>query len=574
MEFENEMYGGAKPIYKSGSISRFELVCDMIQSSTRIECISYSSLKGFVFSVEGTPQFVSLTPQLFSNKKRNLELGKIILKFTLLTKDDKNKKLSSFEMDFKEVEDDDKKKEISKETDLEKDFKNESFTQLDIFTRSFQIGALSICPSILTRTVLENNEANIFLDFIESKLNDSDNNIEKNVINYIKEQVKNFSLGIIAMEYAEKFVLLNDFYKSYFKVGDISEKNEKIIKSLESYPDKSLESYPEKIFLNNVENIILYHRIALVLSNMLLLLFEFFYLHYDLHLNNVFVLNYEESPSCDNFLDLLNPRQKDNNLMSCSRMIDFGRVHKIKIIESKETEESERKKLFVSNEEGEIIEKEEKDVFSKYDEFIELITKESFDFNKQDDFNKASTFIEGFLKFMFDKDAEINNNNKRPQCFGIFYLGGLAEKNKEGYKLKLDKSKNRDYIFFLIIKYFRTIYKKPRMSDRTIYKKPRDEKKKPPRFQYFKDPEANNFKQIFNERDEDKILKEKGYTEHSLPGIFLNIGLDILEKKGVTSEKIKIQDTKLTIEPKMDKPFLENMNNIIKQLGGTIEFTI
>ena len=305
MEFENEMHGGAIPIGPLYGKSRFEFVCNMIQSATKIDCISYSSLKGFVFSIEGTPQFKSVTPQLFSNRKRILELGKIILKFTLLIKGETNKKLSPFEMEFKEVEDDDKKKVINKETDLEKDFKNESFTQLDIFTRSFQIGALSICPSILTRTVLENNEANIFLDFIESKLNDSAG-IEKKVITYMKKQVETYSLGIIAMEYAEKFVLLNDFYKSYFGT-DVSTKNDEII--------KSVKDSPEEKFLTGVNNIILYHRIALVLSNMLLLLFEFFYLHYDLHLNNVFVLNYEESPSCDNFLDLLNPRQKYNSLM-------------------------------------------------------------------------------------------------------------------------------------------------------------------------------------------------------------------------------------------------------------------
>jgi len=565
MEFENEMYGGAKPINRSGSISRFELVCDMIQSSTSIECISYSSLKGFVFSIEGTPQFVSLTPQLFSNKKRNLKLGKIILKFTLLTEGDKNEKLPEFEMDFKEVEDaeNNKKNKIIKETDLKHEFVKESFTQLDIFTRSFQIGTLSICPSILASTVLENTEANIFLDFIESSLGNSDNGIEKKVISYMKEQVKKYSLGIIAMEYAEKFVLLNDFYRPYFGT-DVSTKNKEII--------ESVKSFPEEKFLTDVNNIILYHRIALVLSNMLLLLFEFFYLHYDLHLNNVFVLDYEESSSCDNFLDLLNPNVGRLILMSCSRMIDFGRVHKIKTKQLEETEESERKKLFVSNEEGEIIEKEEKDVFSKYDEFIELITKKSsdsdkkdnFDFNKQDDFNKASTFIEGFLTFIFNKDSEINNNKGRPQCFGIFYLGGLAEKNKEGYKLKLDKSANRDYIFFLIIKYFKTIHEKITSITRSNEE----------RYKYFKGPKDNNFNQVFDTVKEKEILN-KGDTEHSLPAILLNIGLDILEKKGVTSDKIEIQDTKLKIsELTVDKPFLENINNIIKQLGGTIEFTI
>jgi len=556
METVNEMYGGAKPINTSSKTSRFELVCNMIQTATRIECVSYSSLKGFVFSVEGEPQFVSLTPQLFSDKKRNLKLGKIILKFTILEKGNKNYKLPEFEMDFKEVEDDekDKKNKINKETDLETVFYNESFTQLDIFTRSFQIGALSICPSILTRSVLENNEANIFLDFIESKLGISDNVIEKNVINYMKLHVQKYSLGIIAMEYAEKFVLLNDFYKSYFG-SDVSVKNNNII--------ASVKGSPEEIFLTGVDNIILSHRIALVLSNMLLLLFEFFYLHYDLHLNNVFVLNHGESSSCDNFLDLLSPNVERLILMSCSRMIDFGRVYKIET-NKPETEESERKKLIVSNEQGEIIEQKEKEVFSKYDEFIKLITEGSFDFNKQDDFNKASTMIEVFLRFIFEKDAEINKNG-RPQCFGIFYLGGLAEKTKDKYNLKLGKSVNRDYIFFLIMKYFKTINEKITSTTRS----------KEEKYKYFKDTKANNFKQVFDTVKEDKILKEEGYTEHSLPGIFLNIGLDMLEKKGVTSEKIKIENTKLTIsQPTVDTPFLENMNNVIKELGGTIEFTI
>jgi hypothetical protein len=253
-------------------------------------------------------------------------------------------------------------------------------------------------------------------------------------------------------------------------------------------------------------------------------------------------------------------------------MIDFGRVYKIETTTTTTTTDATKQKeskLFVSNEE--VKTPEERTLFSNYDKFIELITEASFDFNNENNehkFDKASTFIEGFLTFMFNKDAELNKNG-RPQCFGIFYLGGLAEKTKEGYKLRLDNLKNRNYIFFLIIKYFRTIHEKTRSNTS------RNEKEKEQRYKYVRATNTNNFKQVFDTVKEDEILKEEGYTEHSLPGIFLNIGLDILEKKGVTSEKIEIQNTKLTIsQPTVDKPFLENMNNVIKKLGGTIEFTI
>jgi hypothetical protein len=553
MEFENEMHGGAVPIKTNSKTSRFELVYNMIQSATKIECISYNSLKGFVFSVEGDPQFKSVTSQLFTTEKRNLNLGKIILKFTILKEGKSNDKLPVFKMDFKEVDEQSNEKspenkEINKETDKIDDFYKESFTQVDIFTRCFQIGKLSICPSVLTRTVIENAEANIFLDFFESKIDDSAD-IEKKVISYMKEQVEKYSLGIIAMEYADKFVLLNDFYKPIYKGFENKEILERIKNS------------PEKKFLTGLQkNIILLHRVALVLSNMLLLLFEFFYLHYDLHLNNVFVLDYNKSSSCDNFLDLLNPQ--NNTLSSCSRIIDFGRVYKIKTNESDEL----NKKIRDDKSDNIPTDETEKTLFSEYDEFIKLITE---NFNIETHFDEASNFIENFLTFIFIKDAEINKG--RPQCFGIFFLGGLAEKPRDGtYKLKLGKSANRDYIFFLIIKYFRTIYEKQKQKTqppRTV-KQPRDIT-----YKYNILRAQGSFTNIFNEKKEDELLK-KGDVEHSLPAILFNMGLDILEKKGVTSEKIKIQDTKLTIEPKMDELFLGNMNNVIKQLGGTIEFTI
>jgi len=556
MEFENEMYGGAVPINPNSKTSRFELVYNMIQSATKIECISYNSLKGFVFSVEGDPQFKSVTSQLFTTEKRNLNLGKIILKFTILKEGKSNDKLPVFKMDFKEVDEQSnekspKNKEINKETDKIKDFYIESFTQVDIFTRCFQIGTLSICPSVLTRTVIENAEANIFLDFFENKI-DGSSDIEKKVVSYMKEQVKKYSLGIIAMEYADKFVLLNNFYKPIHEVFD----NKEII--------ERIKDSPEKKFLTGVtKNIILLHRIALVLSNMLLLLFEFFYLHYDLHLNNVFVLDYNKSSSCDNFLDLLNPQ--NNTLSSCSRIIDFGRVYKIETNESDEL----NKKIRDDKSDNIPTDEIEKTLFSEYDEFIKLITE---NFNIETHFDEASNFIEKFLTFIFKKDAEQNNNNVRPQCYGIFLLGDLAEKvhSNGTYKLKLGKSANRDYIFFLIIKYFRTIYEKQKQKTqppRTV-KQPRDIT-----YKYNILRAQGSFTNIFNEKKEDELLK-KGDVEHSLPAILFNMGLDILEKKGVTSEKIKIQDTKLKIEPKMDELFLGNMNNVIKQLGGTIEFTI
>ena len=272
-----QIKGGAVRI--DGNTNFLEVFFDMIVNSINIECISYESLKGFIFVIEvenGKEVFKSIT---LGNDYYDKPLSKILIKFTVL--DDKETQLG--ELDNKEAKHRSKKK-IEKKTDKKDDFEKEAKLQSTIFKQTWKRDKLALCPSVISYISLNRDETEFLFEIMKKKLQGKEK--ENNIINFIQTRIiNNRQLGIIAMEYAENFVLMSDYCK------------------------KNIQN-------NNSSNVT--YACALILSNLIILYLECNIVHCDLHLNNI----------------LISPNIKKNNCLinikdSCSRIIDFGRTKSI-----------------------------------------------------------------------------------------------------------------------------------------------------------------------------------------------------------------------------------------------------
>jgi hypothetical protein len=270
MEYINKMRGGA--VRLDGNSNFLEGVIEMIVNSINITCISYASLKGFIFVIEvdkGKEIFKSIT---LGDDYYDKPLNKILIKFSIL---DKN------EFPLKKIEIPPKLR-ISKQTDKEDDFRKEADLQNTIFKTTWKRDNLALCPSVISYHSMSIEESKLLFDIINTKI--GSNSIEKDIINYIQSQLINERrLGLIAMEYAENFVLMFDYFNKYKE----QKKNIDIAYSL-------------------------------ILSNLIILYLECNIVHCDLHSKNVLISNNIEPKKC--VFDLTN---------SCSRIIDFGRITKI-----------------------------------------------------------------------------------------------------------------------------------------------------------------------------------------------------------------------------------------------------
>jgi hypothetical protein len=386
----------------------------MIKNAKHIECISASSLYGFIFVVELKDDikndeipFVSITIG-----QQDSKIKKLLLKFSLVYKDsgDKKQQLKQF---MKKNKFNRKRKGI----DTVENFKEEVKTQITVFETTYSNKKLANCPSIVFARACSNNESRIFLQIL-STWNYSQNFsvLTRQALDYLHYVIKtqpDLQLGIIAMEYAEdtgkqsknnKFVLFDQLYKRILE-------------------EPAHVKWGNKNKYDNVY--VLYHRIALILSNMIVLLLECGIVHCDLHFNNVFVINYTKNEKGT----LINSRDgciypvENTTAKSCIRIIDFGRVKKG--VEYKGTKESVDTK----------------------ENFVELLKKYKINDNpggtppnrgRDIGISPDATLYEGILKILtivyktdLDYTRGIDSAVEYPQCVGYFILGGLLKNESE-----------------------------------------------------------------------------------------------------------------------------------------------
>ena len=236
---------------------------EMIDNAKSIDCISYSSLKGFIFVIEMNEQSenypfksVALGDTGTQQKKG---LSKILLKITLLS-NEREEALPPF-------------KDKYKMTDTANIFKDEVKVQQELFssiltsTANKENGNLGMayCPSILYDAVLKDNEKKAFLDLLKIK----SNNAIHNEINYLTEINK--PMGLVAMEYMDNY---STYYQySIRKRGKVNCEQEDLIR-----------------FRVNI------------IATILILLLEKNIIHTDLHQNNVMVYNKDKYYGV-NFID-------------------------------------------------------------------------------------------------------------------------------------------------------------------------------------------------------------------------------------------------------------------------------
>lgn len=400
---ESMMLGGAK---RTNEKSWVDGVFFMIKNAKKIECISTDSLYGFIFVVElkdeikdGIP-FQSIT-QGSSGRTHNIK--KLLLKFSLVYDE-----TSQNNMGLKQFMKENPFNRNIKGIDTIQNFNAEVEKQIEVFQKTFIHGRLANCPSIVFDRACTNGESKIFLEmlltrgrYVEScDMHSSTIHSLKYLYDVVSKKTE-LRLGLIAMEYAEntdsqtknnKFVLFNQLYKR------IGTENDKM----------KWGTYDSGM------DYVLYHRIALILSNMIILLLECDIVHCDLHFNNVFVIDYtknkktisSETNSC------ISPVQNTTS-KSCIRIIDFGRTTQA--------------------------------TYGERDEFIKLVKeytksetpgKVSSPTNIRSDNQKKYpdpilySSIKKILQFIYDTDLTytrtINRTVNVPQCAGYFILAGLV----------------------------------------------------------------------------------------------------------------------------------------------------
>ena len=261
-------------------------------------------------------------------------MEKILIKFTLLTSGITNLNLPKYN------------RKITKQTDTASDFKNEVESQIDIFKKTYKNSQLAICPSILYDRACTVDESTIFLNIFNTLPGLTRRG--KDVVQYLQRTIlllkpsNVLNLGMIFMEYADSepqtgnkpgFILFEELYYRAIKeeenintsitTSPLSEKQQqKRIKSIHDYLKKTIQKSPTTV----TTNIIILHRIALILSNMIVLLYQTGIVHCDLHVQNVFVKDFSVKFDDNDPCQILDHLSLSN---SCIRIIDFGRINQI-----------------------------------------------------------------------------------------------------------------------------------------------------------------------------------------------------------------------------------------------------
>lgn len=530
----------------------------MIKNAKHIECISASSLYGFIFVVEledGIADeeipFVSITIGQDGSK-----IKKLLLKFSLVYEDsgDKKQQLKQF---MKENKFNRKRKGI----DTVENFKKEVDTQITVFKTTYSLKKLANCPSIVFARACFNDESRIFLQIL-STWNYSQNFsvLTRQALDYLHYVIKtqlDLQLGIIAMEYAEdtsaqsknnKFVLFDQLYKRILEE-----------------PDESIKWGNYNYIFKPTLLHVLYHRIALILSNMIVLLLECGIVHCDLHFNNVFVINYTKNGKGT----LINSGEgciypvENTTAKSCIRIIDFGRVKKgVEYKGSKESVESTgsvvMKKKFV-------------ELLKKYNKTETpgilpptIIGTQTRNMTENPKNPPDAALYEGILKILtivYETDFEytrgIDSEVEYPQCVGYFILGGLVVSSKDGTYTFITTDElagGSKYIMDLISGYLIDYYK---------------DYVKPP----LVEPEGNDgtgapsTNPIYDPESEDKPSFREQLLQYYLEILHDNLGLENYEGTTYTTKPFDLI-TKKDGSIRKKRPDLEGVFQSIDEIIG------
>ena len=237
-------------------------VLNAIENSKNIECISYSSLYGFVFRVqlaeENRGDFRSVTSHnsvvIKVATSNGTDPTHIALKFTVLVEDGDDVQIA----DCLDVYSGEK---YIKNANTVNGFNNEVTNQKNIYKKTKGRNGIAICPNIFHSHSFENTDAIEFLEFFDKNISD---NVCTYVVKYLLDRMtepSTYKLGFIAMEYVQlgdesesgkmrdTRITLYKFLTYYDRVQP-SKKSEEIV-------DRLIEILPtlkkEPMFLYNID---------------------------------------------------------------------------------------------------------------------------------------------------------------------------------------------------------------------------------------------------------------------------------------------------------------------------------
>jgi len=205
MEVLSLLEGGA--ILKNPSITRCQAIVNMIlDPSSEVNLLTYSSLKGFIFTLNVR----DTTKILFRNMKytREPDIQKYIIKVVLITKDGDD--------DLPDL------KSIEKQTESMVSF----YTEAKLQSRIWELSTLSkkpnFSPSVVDFSLFKQKKGAEFINLLKTKI--SPGSIGMEVIDYLIPLVakKKYTLGILVMpclmnslqmsEYTPAMANLNELY--------------------------------------------------------------------------------------------------------------------------------------------------------------------------------------------------------------------------------------------------------------------------------------------------------------------------------------------------------------------------
>ncbi len=179
---------------------------DMIDKATNIECISYTSFEGFVFTVK-----VNEVDAVFNGLNERSEFEKpvttVLLKLVLIKRPGST--INNFEFIIHD-------KKVRKRTTTIDAFVDEINIQYDVYKSTLNFNNIPICPSIIYNNVfiMKPKILNFILK-LKLKGIDKQSITTSKIIDellYIYNQPKNIpTLGIIGMEFAEEYQTLDDY---------------------------------------------------------------------------------------------------------------------------------------------------------------------------------------------------------------------------------------------------------------------------------------------------------------------------------------------------------------------------
>ena len=260
---------------------------DMIDKATNIECISYTSLEGFVFTIK-----VDEADAIFNGLSKQSEFEKpvttILLKLVLLKRDDTTPYNFDFDIDGKKTR---------KRTATLESFNKEITTQFDVYKNTLNFNNIPICPSIIYNNVivLKSKILN-FISKIQGKCRQR--TITSEIIGdlfYIYNAQKKIpTLGIIGMEFAEGYQTL----VSYINDTEMA------------YADGSITDANDMYKLETCETDC--KCISDVIVDIIRLFISSSIVHIDLHSENIMI----------------------NKNLEKSELIDFGTTYKMTIVQN------------------------------------------------------------------------------------------------------------------------------------------------------------------------------------------------------------------------------------------------